>query len=170
MISEPSGSVKHAGLQKRNRPKDFSWTEQWYPIIPECNAPLDKPFPFALFDGSYLLIRSESGWSVLEERCLLDRSPLSEYRPVQDSATSETNSGLRKYQAKVQHKIIWVFLGPPERSSSASIFVPEDTNDMKAISDIFMRDIPCGFETLVENLADEGTVRAFTWQPSETDN
>ena len=59
----------------------FSWTEQWYAVYLECNAPVDEPFAFQIFDMELVLFRSGPGrWSVLDDRCSHRLAPLSEGR------------------------------------------------------------------------------------------
>ncbi len=59
----------------------FSWTEQWYAVCIEVNAPVDEPYAFKLFDSELVLFRTSPGcWSVLDDQCSHRLAPLSEGR------------------------------------------------------------------------------------------
>ena len=59
----------------------FSWTEQWYAVCIEDNAPIDEPYAFTIFDRELVLFRAAPGrWSVLDDECSHRLAPLSEGR------------------------------------------------------------------------------------------
>ncbi len=84
-ISEPPGVERALSDEREEVDKStFSWTEQWYVVCLECNAPVDEPFAFQLFDMELVLFRSAPGrWSVLDDRCSHRLAPLSEGRITQ---------------------------------------------------------------------------------------
>lgn len=81
----PSLSKTKVVTKDETAPKAFSWTNQWYPVCIEADAPVDEPYAFKLFDGEYVLFRLAPGkWAVLDDRCSHRLAPLSEGRIVQD--------------------------------------------------------------------------------------
>lgn len=43
---EPRKDVVERGDDEVAPP--FTWVENWYPVMPECDAPVDEPFAFTL--------------------------------------------------------------------------------------------------------------------------
>ncbi len=84
-ISEPPSVERVLGEQAEKADNTaFSWTEQWYAVHMESNAPVDEPFAFQIFDMELVLFRSAPGrWSVLDDRCSHRLAPLSEGRVTQ---------------------------------------------------------------------------------------
>ncbi len=193
-ISQPPGAKRVLSDETEEVDKSaFSWTEQWYAVCFESNAPVDEPFAFQLFDIELVLFRSTPGcWSVLDDRCSHRLAPLSEGRitqlPGEDSneavlecayhgwsfkscgqcaripqiekgnsgATIPRRADVRSYPTRVQHGLIWVWLGEPANANTNPIPVPPDLRDFTE-EDRFVehsRYVPYGYEVLMENLAD----------------
>ena len=192
-ISELPGVERILSDQTEVDKSSFSWTEQWYVVCLECNAPVDEPFAFQLFDMELVLFRSAPGcWSVLDDRCSHRLAPLSEGRITQlpggngneavlecayhgwsfkscgqcaripqiekgnSSATIPRRADVRSYPTKVQHGLIWVWLGDPANADTKPIPAPAEMKDFTEEDRFvgFSRYVPYGYEVLMENLAD----------------
>ncbi len=193
-ISEPPGVERALSDHTEEVDKSaFSWTEQWYVICLECNAPVDEPFAFQVFDMELVLFRSAPGrWSVLDDRCSHRLAPLSEGRITQlpednsneavlecayhgwsfkscgqcaripqiekgnRGATIPRRADVRSYPTKVQHGLIWVWLGDPANADTIPIPAPPEMKDFTEEDRFvgFSRYVPYGYEVLLENVAD----------------
>lgn len=84
---EPSTDIAERDGDEDSR---FNWVENWYAVMPECDAPIDEPHAFTLFDRQFVLFRvAPDRWSVLDDRCSHRLAPLSEGRIVRAPGKDE---------------------------------------------------------------------------------
>ena len=81
--SKPSNLKKSqpTTTTKTSRWDSFDYLQHWYPVIWECDLPINKPTKVTLFDVDYVVARdSNGGWTALQDQCPHKAAALSEGR------------------------------------------------------------------------------------------
>lgn len=162
----------------------FSWTEQWYAVCAVVDVPEREPLAVTIFDIPLAVYRVRKGeYAVLADRCAHRLAPLSEGRvvlgrngaaevecayhgwrygdcgsctkipQVHGGARPPRSASVRSYTVVERLGMLWVWLGNTKADESR-VPVPEFVNGLTA-GVTFVRELPYGMETLLENVADE---------------
>lgn len=118
----------------------FSWTKQWYPVLPESYLSDKKPAPIAVLGRDLVIWKTaEGGISVLEDSCPHRRAPLSTGKIVGDrlacryhgwefdvsgsctkipmDVASQKYVGkfcAKSYHAQIEGGLLWIFMDDAE--------------------------------------------------------
>nr|GMD20734.1 protochlorophyllide-dependent translocon component 52, chloroplastic-like [Ipomoea batatas] len=136
-----------------SREEKFDWYAQWYPVMPLCD--LDKRRPHGKrilgIDVVVWWDRNEGEWKVMDDACPHRLAPLSEGRIDQWGRLQCVYHG-------------WCFSGSGDYPLYKDIFLKKkpvyipELDDPSFTKSMIARDIPYGYEVLIENLMDPAHV------------
>ncbi|KAM7280238.1 hypothetical protein ACFE04_007372 [Oxalis oulophora] len=122
----------------------FDWYSHWYPLMFVCDLDKNNPHSKTVMgiDVVVLWDQYENAWKVFDDICSL--------------------SDARVYPTIVHHDIVWFWPNSDPRykdifATSKPPFIPELANP-SYVKQSIIRDMPYGFEVLVENLLDPAHV------------
>ena len=130
-------SVPEKVQRKPPNHSPLQWNEQWYAIAVVEDIPNHTPFTFTLFSKKYVLVRDSNRDFVAESCSGIDES----------MATA------------VECGIVWVFPSTTVQADVSKIPLPRTLRDGRGcVMTSMVREVPCAFETLMENLVDSAHV------------
>ncbi|KAI3798288.1 hypothetical protein L1987_33559 [Smallanthus sonchifolius] len=169
-VSTQPESPPEEQTETLDQDEKFDWFSQWYALMPVCD--LDKRAPaWKKVMGLDVVVwwdKNENAWKVFDDMCPHRLAPLSEGR-IDQWAPSDgppvhafKKACVAVYPSTVQNGIVWFWPSTDPQykdilTKKKPPYIPE-LDDPSFTFQMFNRDIPYGYEVLIENLMDPAHV------------